>query len=107
MNNKNQTYLLPLGIALVLFISIFKLPYGFYTFARIIVCGASVFLTWLMWAFNNGMFSFWQVPTVLIAVLWNPVTPIYLDKGTWRVLDIVGIVVCIAESIYVYLKSNK
>ncbi len=40
MNNK----LFSIGIALLLIVAIADLPYGFYTFLRIVVCSYSVYL---------------------------------------------------------------
>ena len=33
-----------------------------------------------------------SILAIIIAILWNPVLPIYLDKETWVCLDVIAIV---------------
>ena len=74
-----------LGTAVMLLFAIFPLPYGYYTLLRLVVSvssGISAFhslenkKTGLALAFG------------LILLLFNPIIPIYLDKGTWIIIDI-------------------
>lgn len=75
-----------LGTAAILLFAIFPLPYGYYTILRLAVSissGISVFNcleneeTGLALVFG------------LILLLFNPIFPIYLDKGTWIMIDII------------------
>jgi len=73
-------------VAALLLLATFDLPYGFYTFLRIVVLGTAVYVSyyaykwhkpWVVWLF------------ALVAVLFNPVVPVHLDKEVWFSIDIV------------------
>ena len=69
-----------------LLIAILPLPIGFYTFVRLIVCGAAIVATINL--FNKSS-SIWIV-FGLIAVLYNPIIPVYLNsKLLWVVINLI------------------
>ncbi|RTE92817.1 DUF6804 family protein [Bradyrhizobium sp. LVM 105] len=72
------------AIALLL-IATAKLPYGYYTFLRVAICGFSAVVAFF--AFTGGA-SRWGVAFAFLAILFNPLAPIYLDRQTWFWLDI-------------------
>jgi hypothetical protein len=90
---------LPLTLIILFFISIFDLPYGFYEFLRLIVCLFSVVFAFFYFCCKDSL-SFASITAIAIAILWNPVMPVTLDKETWVCLDIIAIVL---ESIMLYL----
>ena len=60
-------------------------PYGYYRLLRVVVCGVSIYLSLkAIEAKRRGLL----VVLLTIAVLFNPVLPIYVDRETWEVLDI-------------------
>jgi len=68
-----------------LLLATLNLPYGYYTFLRIVVCGVSVYVAyqgyqwgqqWAMWVFG------------LVAVLFNPLVPVHLTKEIWLPIDL-------------------
>ena len=65
------------------------LPYGFYTFLRLIICAASIYLAF---AFYKLKFNGWVLVFGSIALLFNPIIPIYLNKESWIVIDFIGII---------------
>jgi hypothetical protein len=71
--------------SLLLFAALAKMPNGYYTFLRItITIGAlSVFFLEL-----KSNLKFWPFVFALVAVLFNPVLPIYFhDKHAWPTID--------------------
>lgn len=92
MNPKEKLpkfFILPLIIAAILFISIADLPYGFYTFMRIVVPLLSAI--YLFFAYTTeGKFHFMLIPNIIITIIWNPILPVYLDKETWVVIDAIA-----------------
>jgi FtsH-binding integral membrane protein len=72
------------AIALLL-TAIAELPYGYYTFLRWVVCAISIYTAFLSYGLARKA---WLVIFSLVAVLFNPIVPIYLDKGTWIAIDI-------------------
>lgn len=82
----NYKYLgLTCGILLLIAIPNW-LPYGFYIIIRWIISVASVLLA-LNFKDNKNQklsFTFWAV-----AILFNPIIPIYLNKDIWVLVDLV------------------
>jgi len=71
----------------LLFLALAKHSYGYYVFLRWIVCAVAAWtalqlhssksrLRWLTWPFAAA------------AVLFNPLVPVHLDRGSWAYLDV-------------------
>ena len=89
-------------VVALLLIGAFKLPYGYYTFLRIVVTLYTLLLAFYAHdqSKNNIMFLFMG-----IAILFNPLIPVYLSKDIWKFVDIVTAVLFIA--IPLMLKETK
>jgi hypothetical protein len=70
----------------ILFIALLELPYGFYTFLRIVVTIVAILSA--ITSFRNNI-NGWGIIFILVGILFNPIIPIYLDKGIWMPIDIV------------------
>jgi len=76
------------GVMLIL--AILNLPYGYYTFLRLgITISAGIFTYY----FYESKETIWTVVFGAIALLFNPIVPVYLDKSTWVLIDIVTAIV--------------
>ncbi|NOX37702.1 MAG: hypothetical protein GXO78_09215 [Calditrichaeota bacterium] len=73
-------------IATLLMIAIADLPYGYYIFLRIAV--TLVAITMANMAYRQKH-SYWMMLFIAIAILFNPIIPVYLDKEIWIVIDLV------------------
>tara|TARA_B100000780_G_C21059961_1_gene425973 strand:- start:284 stop:562 length:279 start_codon:yes stop_codon:yes gene_type:complete len=71
--------------ATFLFIAIFGLPYNYYTFLRFVVTGVSLYAAFGL--LEKGNINFWVM--LFIAILFNPLIPIYLSKDTWILINII------------------
>lgn len=72
--------------AICLFIAILNLPIAYYTFLRITVTIGAVLV---LIKGRNQILNFWFLSFTLIAVLYNPVFPVYLyEKSKWIPIDI-------------------
>lgn len=100
-NKIPKFFVLPLIIAIILFISIAELPYGFYTFMRIAVSLLSAIYVLFAYAIADR-FSLMLIPNTLIFILWNPISPVYLDKETWVVIDAIAGICEIIMAFYAY-----
>lgn len=95
----------PLIIAVILFVSIADLPYGFYTFMRIVVPLLSamyLFFAYLM----TDEFRLMMIPNILIVILWNPIFPVYMGKEAWVVIDAIFGICELAMAVYAYRLEN-
>jgi len=91
-NNYKICSLISLILAVLFFASIFDLPYGFYTFMRILTFILSCVFA-LLYYTELDSFSPTLIPVFIIGVLWNPIIPIYLTKDIWVVLDLIAAIV--------------
>jgi uncharacterized membrane protein len=75
------------GTAAMLLLGVLPLPYGYYMLLRIVACGAFAYACFI--AYRNQANA---LPWVygLFAVVFNPIAPIRLDKGTWVLVDILA-----------------
>ena len=84
--------------ALLFFIAIFNLPDGYYTFLRLTVTFSSLVIVVKEYEVRN---DFWCILFVLIALLFNPLIPVYLyKKSTWVPIDVVcGVLFLVKASV--------
>lgn len=74
------------GALLILAIP-YWLPYEFYTLLRWIVCIASIFVGY---EFYKSKLNGWAFVFGALAYLFNPLLPVYLNKGTWILIDLIS-----------------
>ncbi|MGY3036142.1 hypothetical protein ACVIIV_005312 [Bradyrhizobium sp. USDA 4354] len=71
--------------AALLLIATARLSYGYYTFLRVAICGFSAVVAFFAFAERA---SGWGAGFAILAILFNPIFPVYLSRGTWFWLDI-------------------
>jgi uncharacterized protein (DUF3820 family) len=103
MQLKSITWWLWLIPIAVLVIAVQRMPYGYYTFTRILVCVIATFLAWIGWE-DSPSTRMWSMILGLIAVLFNPIFPIYLTRGTWYYLDLCAAVIFAGHLAFVRLE---
>ena len=71
---------------LILFGAALPLPYGYYQFLRLVACGVFAFGAYVTHEKGETV-----LPWLLggIALLFNPIFPVYLDRSIWFILDVV------------------
>ena len=69
-----------------LILSIFNMPYGYYTLLRLIVTiGSGAYCIQFLEKKNMNMVYLFG----FIAILFNPLIPVYLNKDTWLIIDLI------------------
>jgi hypothetical protein len=66
-------------------IAVLPLPYGFYMLLRLAVCGCTAYLAY--YSYKVGLQG-WAWALAIMAVLFNPLVPVYLFKGPWIIIDL-------------------
>ena len=61
-------------------------PYGYYVLLRWIITASAIFLLWVAYDLKK---TFWLFLMGIVAILFNPLIPIHLDKGTWVIIDFI------------------
>lgn len=92
--------------AVLLTIATLHLPYGYYTFLRIVVFGFSALVASLSWR-DNTISRVWPAVFVGIAIVFNPFVPVYLSRGDWFYLDIGAALAIIAHLLAVRIRSKR
>lgn len=78
----------------MLFLALFHWPYGYYQILRWVVCGVCGWSAFVAVNVNRRGWA-WGMGT--IAVLFNPIVPIYLTREIWSVIDLtVGITLLVS-----------
>jgi hypothetical protein len=75
-----------IGLAVLLFICLFDMPYGYYQFVR--VAATLVFVLFAIQSYNlksNAMILIY----VILAILFQPFEKIALGREVWNVLDVI------------------
>lgn len=75
-----------LAVAVLLFLATLaalSLPYGFFTFLRITVCGVAIYAAIQV---RDSIVAL--IGLLMIAILFNPLVPIHLPQQTWRIIDL-------------------
>ncbi len=93
--------------AALLFIGIADLPIGYYTFLRIVVFISSCLIALGSYAQDDEI-NFGVILFAVIALLFNPICPIYLrDKEVWSVIDAITGVIYVGTGIYAVIQDKK
>lgn len=80
------------------------LPYGYFTLLRFVVCAVGTYVAYK--TYESDKDSLWVWVFGGIAILFNPIIPIHLERETWTTIDlIVGIFLII--SIFIPKSKNK
>lgn len=104
MNIKSIPLLVWVVPATLLAIAVAHLPYGYYTFTRIVTCGAATLIAVV--GFRDRVIA-WSILMVLVAVLFNPLLPIYLNRATWFYLDLAAAIAFVAHLFMVRQKLSQ
>jgi hypothetical protein len=91
--------------ALLLLIAVCRLPYGYYTFTRVITCGIAALIA-AAGMRERPVVQIWSASLLAIAVLFNPFVPIHLNRSTWLYFDLGAAAIFILHMVLVRLKSN-
>lgn len=101
MKNKNIIRILIVISILLLLIAFSDNPYGYYQFLRWFVCGTAVYSVYLLFqkielnnnnkSFNKNYYYLLIFIYSLVAIIYNPISPFYLNRETWGILNLITI----------------
>jgi hypothetical protein len=87
---------------IILLIATARLPYGYYTFTRIVTCAVAALIAFVGFQDRPAM-PMWSVLFALIAVLFNPFVPIHLTRPIWFYLDLITAAIFMAHLLFARL----
>lgn len=97
---KNWYLLIP---TLLLIIAVGDLDYGYYQILRIIITIFAIIFAFIFKDFKNNILT---TIMIIIAILFNPILPIYLDKEIWVILDFISSIIFLISAINI-IKSQS
>lgn len=83
----------------LLLLAILPWPYGYYTLLRLVVCLTAAFLAWFSYKAQRVR---WTWIMGLLALVFNPVIPLYLGREFWIFVDLTATVIFV-----IFLKKFK
>ncbi|MFH1822869.1 MAG: DUF6804 family protein [Patescibacteria group bacterium] len=92
-NNVKLSFIPAIISILFLLLSFFQWPYGYYVILRIAVtCSAAYYAYYLYSVLKERCFWFWGL--ILMAIIFNPIVPIYLyNKTIWSYIDVLAAII--------------
>lgn len=88
MTSKPVVILASLIISVLMLFAMADNPYGYYQFLRIATLLLAGYIAYAIYQHAEESKYVWFF--IGFAVLFNPFMPIYLDKGTWSVIDLLA-----------------
>lgn len=88
---QNKWYYL-LATAMLLF-TLLDWDYGYYQILRWVIAGSAIYIAYRNYQSQS---TNWTGIFVLIAILFNPISPIHLDREIWAVIDVIVAIVYLA-----------
>jgi hypothetical protein len=72
-------------LTVALLIAMLPLPYGYYELLRLVTCGLGVWCAAGAWHEGQKVVAgTWG----LLALIYNPIAPIHLDRDTWTFINL-------------------
>ena len=90
------------GVASLLLIGTFDLPYFYYEILRIVACAAFSWLAFLNFMYEGErMYELFFIVSLVLAFLFNPFVPFYLQKEFWISIDILSAIFVFANGLII------
>lgn len=64
--------------------ALLHLPYGYYTLLRLVVCVSASIIAFQSWPKHQA----WAIAFGVVALLFNPLIIVALDRETWAPIDV-------------------
>ncbi|MCL6678632.1 hypothetical protein LZ519_04775 [Sphingomonas sp. RG327] len=75
-------------------VALLELPYGYYVLLRLVVCGVCIHLAVQE---NNAGRTGWTWVLGAVAILYNPIFRIHLNRDIWSVVNIATILLFVVH----------
>ena len=72
-------------------------PYGYYVFLRLIACPLFLWIAWK--SYTRAATAALTIAACLLAVIYNPIIRVMLDRDRWELLNLAMIVIAIWSGI--------
>ena len=100
----NFKILIKIILAILLFLCLADMPYGYYQFVRFSSCIAFVYIAYIS---NEEKLTNQAIIYVVLALLFQPFIKISLGRDLWNIVDVIVSVGLILSTIIESKKSKK
>lgn len=76
-------------LCVAMILAIFDLPYGYYTILRFSVLLGGGYIVYMLYTID-GFENLYIFILIGMIFLWNPIFPIYMEKSSWLVFNMIG-----------------
>lgn len=90
------------GLAVILLLCFFKMPYNYYMFVRVAAFLGFTFLS-VMWDRKHLLATLFAA----CAVLFNPIFPIHMGRVAWNIVDVSIAFALTAIAVFIYFIPLK
>jgi hypothetical protein len=91
MSIKTDKFIGFIPVTLLLF-ALLPMPYAYYQVMRWLIAGFAAFIAWEIYQkpnlYQQNLFKCFQAVFVLVAILYNPISTIHLQRDIWCVVNI-------------------
>ncbi len=99
---KNVLTVISIVMLLLAIPSLFS--YGYYQFLKWIITATAIFSLYLSSKLGKKI---WLCIMAIIAILFNPIAPIYLDKETWVIIDFIVAIFFLVSTFKIKIDGRK
>lgn len=103
-NNKKKNVALFIAAAMLLLALFNGWQYGFFTLLRFVIFATTGYVAWMAYEEHKEK---WVWLYGFVAVLFNPFFPIYFERGTWIVIDLLTAIFLLLTIFLVRFQGNK
>ncbi len=97
----------PIVFAILYIIAAFDVAYGYYVLVRTLTLVFMIlFLIMFVSTRDAHIASFPAISTIVLIILFNPISPIPFGATGWKIIDVISATACVIMSICVYHKGN-
>lgn len=79
-----------IGGGVMLLLALGTWPYSYYQLLRFAICIGSFYLVWYLMSIKAYL---WGWLFIIPGILFNPILPIYMARGSWQTFDVVFAIV--------------
>lgn len=102
--NKKKNIALVVASVVLLLALLDGWEYGFFTMLRFIVFATTAYVAWI--AFDEKKEK-WVWFLGLVAILFNPFIPVYLEREAWVVIDLIVALLLLSTVFFLKLKTHS
>lgn len=101
--SQKQLFIPSIIVTILLLIAIFPIEeYSYYILLRWVVCLAAIYFCYY---YYKEKIIGWAWIMGIIAIIFNPLIPLYLKKGIWAVLDFITAIIFV-KTIFIFKKKD-